>query len=57
MSVEDNTRLVERFYAEAITGREVTFTSTAILHVAGDRISQAWDDVDMATLLARIEAP
>jgi predicted ester cyclase len=39
------------------TGREVTFTSTAILRVAGDRISQAWDEVDMATLLARIGAP
>ena len=38
------------FMGFAATGRTVTFTSTAILRIAGDRIAEAWDVIDMALL-------
>jgi steroid delta-isomerase-like uncharacterized protein len=36
------------------TGRRVEFTSTAILRIADDQIAAAWDEVDVAGLLAEL---
>lgn len=36
------------------TGRAVTFTSTAVLRVADDLIAEAWDQVDVAGLMAQL---
>ncbi len=38
------------------TGREVEFTSTAFLRVADGLIAEAWDEVDVAGLLAQLGA-
>lgn len=39
------------------TGRTVTFTSTAVLRVADGFIAEAWDQVDVAGLMAQLSAP
>ena len=36
------------------TGRRVEFTSTAVLKLAGGRITAAWDEVDMLTLTGQL---
>jgi len=36
------------------TGRRVEFTSTAILRIADGQIAAAWDEVDVAGLLAEL---
>ena len=37
------------------SGRAVDFTSTAILRIADGRIAEAWDEVDMLTLIQQIQ--
>lgn len=43
------------FAGMSASGRAVDFTSTAILRVAGGRIAEAWDEVDMLTLTQQIQ--
>ncbi len=42
------------FLQLAPTGRSVTFTSTAVLRVRDGLIAEAWDEVDIAGLLAQL---
>ena len=37
------------------TGKGVEFTSTAVLRIEGDRIAEAWDEVDMLGLMAQLQ--
>ena len=36
------------------TDREIEFSSTAILRIDGDRIAEAWDEVDMMSALMQL---
>jgi predicted ester cyclase len=45
---------VGEFLGHPATGREVSFTSTAILRLRDGQISEAWDEMDAAGLLAQI---
>lgn len=45
------------FAGVAPTGRRVSFTSTAILRIEGEQIAEAWDEVDVAGLMAQLTAP
>lgn len=36
------------------TDREIEFTSTSILRIEGDRIAEAWDEVDMMSALTQL---
>jgi predicted ester cyclase len=38
------------------TGREVTFTSTAVLRIEGGQIAQAWDEADLLGVMQQIGA-
>ena len=38
------------------TGRSVIFTSTAVLRIADGLIAEAWDQVDVAGLMAQLSA-
>jgi steroid delta-isomerase-like uncharacterized protein len=38
------------------TGRHVEFTSTAVLRVVNGEIAEAWDEVDMVTLMSQISS-
>lgn len=42
------------FLGVPATGRSVSFTSTAVLRVADGLIAEAWDQVDVAGLLAQV---
>jgi steroid delta-isomerase-like uncharacterized protein len=42
------------FLGVEATGREVEFTSTAVLRVSDGLIAQAWDEMDAAGLLAQL---
>ena len=42
------------FLGVPATGRRVSFTSTAVLRVADGLITEAWDQVDVAGLLAQL---
>lgn len=42
------------FMGIAATGRKVTFTSTAILRIEDGMIAEAWDEVDVAGLMAQL---
>ncbi len=44
------------FLGMAPTNRRVTFTSTAVLRVAGGLIEAAWDEVDMLGLTGQLGA-
>lgn len=44
------------FLGVAASGRAVDFSSTAVLRIAGGRITAAWDEVDLATLMRQIGA-
>ena len=37
------------------TGKPVQFTSTAVLRIEGDRIAEAWDQLDMLGLMAQLQ--
>jgi predicted ester cyclase len=45
---------VGEFLGHPATRREISFTSTAILQVRDGQISQAWDEMDAAGLLAQL---
>ena len=45
------------FLGIAPTGRRAEFTSTAVLRVDGDRIAQAWDEVDLLGLTMALKRP
>jgi len=47
-------RHVGEFLGCAPSGREVSFTSTAVLRVAGGEIVQAWDELDSAAIVAQM---
>jgi predicted ester cyclase len=42
------------FMGVAATGRAVDFTSTAVLRIEGGQIAEAWDEVDVAGLMAQL---
>ena len=42
------------FAGLAPTGRSVSFTSTAVLRIDGERIAEAWDQVDLTGLMTQI---
>ena len=42
------------FLGVEATGREVSFTSTAVLRIRGGLIAEAWDEVDVAGVLAQL---
>ena len=44
------------FAGIAATGRTVEFSSTAVLRIADGLIAEAWDEVDVAGLLAQLGA-
>ncbi len=44
------------FAGVAATGRPVSFTSTAVLRIAGGMIAEAWDEVDVAGLMQQLGA-
>jgi predicted ester cyclase len=44
------------FMGAAPSGRPVEFTSTAVLRVRDGLIAEAWDEVDVAGLMAQIES-
>jgi predicted ester cyclase len=47
-------RHVGEFLGCPASGRDVGFTSTAVLRIAGGEIAQAWDESDSAALVAQI---
>ena len=49
-------RQVGEFLGCPASGRQITFTSTAILRVAGGEISEAWDEMDSGTIRAQLTA-
>lgn len=38
------------------SGREITFSSTAVLRIAGGEIAEAWDEMDSAPIVAQMTA-
>jgi predicted ester cyclase len=49
-------RQVGEFLGCPASGRQVVFTSTAILRVAGGEISEAWDEMDSGAIVAQLTA-
>lgn len=49
-------RQVGEFLGCPASGRQITFTSTAILRVAGGEISEAWDEMDSGAIRAKLTA-
>jgi predicted ester cyclase len=49
-------RQVGEFLGCPAGGRQITFTSTAILRVAGGEISEAWDEMDSGAIRAQLTA-
>ena len=49
-------RHVGEFLGCAASGRDVSFTSTAVLKIAGGEIAQAWDEMDSAAIVAQMSA-
>jgi len=47
---------VGEFLGVAATGREVQFTTTAVLRIAGAEIAEAWDEGDYLGLLGQLGA-
>ena len=47
-------RQVGEFLGCAASGRDITFTSTAVLRVADGEISEAWDEMDTAAIVAQL---
>jgi predicted ester cyclase len=45
---------VGEFLGCPATGRQIAFTSTAILRVAGGEISEAWDEMDSGAIVAQL---
>jgi predicted ester cyclase len=50
-------RQVGEFLGRAASGREIVFTSTAVLRIAGGEIVEAWDEMDTGPILEQIDAP
>jgi len=47
-------RHVGEFLGCPPSGRDVSFTSTAVLRIAGGEIAQAWDEMDSAAVVAQM---
>lgn len=47
---------VGEFLGHPATGRDVAFTSTAILKIRERQIAQAWDEIGLAELLEQLSA-
>ncbi len=47
-------RHVGEFLGCAASGRDVVFTSTAVLKLAGGEIAQAWDEMDSAAIVTQL---
>jgi predicted ester cyclase len=47
-------RHVGEFLGCAASGREIAFTSTAVLRIARGEIAQAWDEMDSAAIVAQL---
>ena len=47
-------RQVGEFLGCAAGGREISFTSTAVLKIAGGEIVQAWDEMDTGAITAQL---
>ncbi len=43
------------FAGVAASGHAVSFTSTAVLRITDGLIAEAWDEVDMVTLLGQLQ--
>ena len=50
-------RQVGEFLGCAASGREITFTSTAVLKVAGGEIVEAWDEMDTGPIITQMTGP
>ena len=49
-------RHVGEFLGCGASGRDVAFSSTAVLRIAGGEIAQAWDEMDTGALVAQLSA-
>jgi predicted ester cyclase len=49
-------RHVGEFLGVPASGREVAFTSTAVLKLAGGEIVEAWDELDSGAIVAQLRA-
>ena len=49
-------RQVGEFLGCPASGREIAFTSTAVLRVAAGEISEAWDEMDSGAIVAQLTA-
>jgi predicted ester cyclase len=49
-------RHVGEFLGVPASGREVAFTSTAVLKLAGNQIVEAWDEIDSGAIVAQLSA-
>jgi predicted ester cyclase len=49
-------RQVGEFLGCAPSGREIAFSSTAVLKLAGGEIVQAWDEMDTGAIVAQLAA-
>ncbi len=49
-------RQVGEFLGCAPSGRDIVFTSTAVLKLAGGEIVQAWDEMDTGAIVAQLTA-
>jgi predicted ester cyclase len=49
-------RHVGEFLGCAASGRNIAFTSTAVLKIAGGEIVQAWDEMDTAAVVAQMSS-
>lgn len=47
-------RQVGEFLGAPASGREIVFTSTAVLRIAGGEIVEAWDEMDSGSILAQM---
>jgi predicted ester cyclase len=50
-------RQVGEFLERPAGGREIVFTSTAVLRIARGEIVEAWDEMDSGAILAQIGEP
>jgi predicted ester cyclase len=49
-------RHVGEFLGCPASGREISFTSTAVLRIARGEIAQAWDEMDSGAIVAQLTA-
>jgi predicted ester cyclase len=50
-------RHVGEFLGCAASGRDISFSSTAVLKLTGGEIVQAWDEMDTGAIVAQMSSP